>query len=400
MPEVAPMPENLTKIFAEAENQKQSFLDEAGQFFPDGQNIAPPEPPPADPPPKKDVPEPPAKPPAKKGVFDEPPIDKSEVKIEDEIPREFPGTDKKRKVQWDALHSKREAAEKRAQELEAQIRDFEGKLTAANAAPKANPEAEKQLLDLQRERDQYSQLLEAVAAERHPKFQQQFQGRVASAIELAKQAVGPENAERITQLLQMPDTDYRNTQLDSIITDLGPMKAGKLNTAISQMDLISAERSQMASQGQKLYQQWTQEAQEKQRAAKAQVEAHNNQTFEQEMAQWKGVAVFTPKENDAAHNAEVSKNIELAKNIFMGQMDNAMLAKASMWAAYGQKAAAAMKTVTAENEALRTELASLKASKPGPPRGQPATESDKDDGSKTYGERMAQQALDQGFIRS
>lgn len=383
---------DFDQILKDSTAQQEAFYAEAGKLFKNGDS--PPDPPAV----SKAATTPAAS--DKNGMADRPvdtPPDQKPATADD-VPREFPGSDKKRKAQWDKLHSFRDAAEQRAIASETKLKEMEGKLATV---PKANPEADAQLLALQQERDKYAQLLEAVAAERSPRFQQQLQPRIASALELAKQAVGPESAERITQLLSMPDTDYRNTQLDSIISELTPMKAGKLNTAISQMDLLAAERQQMAANGQQLYKQWTQEAQERQRAQKAQVEAETAKTFQQEAEAWKGVSIFTPKENDTAHNAEVTKNIELAKSVFMGGMDNQSLAKASFFAAYGQRAASTIKTISEENQALRSELAALQATKPGPP-GPPLGDvtEQQDDGSLSYGDRIARMAAAEGFINN
>lgn len=380
---------DINSIFAEIEAQKSDFQTKIADLkFEDGKAkaIAPVEPKPEPKPPTEKKAEVPKEPAPKKDIAD-PPSD-ALPHIEDDIPEILPeGTDSKKQSQWKQLQTRKKEAERLVAEYQTKLKEAENKL---QTIVKPTPETESQLLELQKQRDHLSSILEAVAAERHPKFQQQFQGRTEAALSLAQQAVGPELADKVAQLIQMPDNEFRNSQLDDIISSLGHLRAGKLTNAIGDMDRISIEKQSLSARGQEQWKAWTSENVEKQRQQQAQQQAQTEKAFTSELEQWTQKAqLFQPKANDSEWNSALESRVARAKQIFMGGMDERSLARAAFWAAMGQDIVGMSKATEDRCKALEQENAALKSASPGSQAASPKTDDVDDTQHKSYGDKIA-----------
>jgi hypothetical protein len=137
--------------------------------------------------------------------------------------------------QWKQLHAIKTAAQLRVQELEAKL--------AARAQSEPPEEFVQKVKTLQQERDEYLSKLEAVAAERSPRFQAQFQPRIDSALQLAKGAVGPAQAQTVEQIFGMQDSEYRTQLINDVSSNLTDFQKGKFFNSIAEIDRVQGEKA-------------------------------------------------------------------------------------------------------------------------------------------------------------
>ena len=122
-----------------------------------------------------------------------------------------PGT---KDYNWNQLKSEKEKLASEVAELKAKL---------------ASPESQAQLEALQKERDELSKLLEQYDIERHPRFQQHYDGSLKRIAETAKQVVAGENGEKMSKSrgnVVNPDTYIEKFGADTMrlyLMFMGPM---------------------------------------------------------------------------------------------------------------------------------------------------------------------------------
>lgn len=314
-------------------------------------------------------------------------------------PREYdPSTPAKTKnVQWRQLHQLRDAAEERAKVAEEKLQSL-----SKNGAPQGTPEMQSQFAALKAEHDKVLATLESVAAERSPRFEAQFKPRFDAAMNLAKASAGPEYETQIEQLLALPDTEYRNRQLDEIASNLSGLRGVKFGHAVAEIDRINGEKQSLASKGKELWQQWQAEAAANQATQSEAAKAKTQETFESELSTWtRDVEFFQAKPDDQAHTQEAQALAAQARAIFSGGLELQDLARASLWAAIGPKLVNSQRTVAQENAELKAEIARLRGSEPGARQdlSTNATEEDPGMASMGYGDAIARLVQKEGLLR-
>ena len=186
---------------------------------------------------------------------------------------------------------------------------------------------------LKTERDDLSQRLKLAAIERHPKFQQEFQSKVDGVIEQAKRIVGSENADRVAELMQMGESDYRNNSLDEMMMELSTTKQAQLGSLLTRIDEVRYERASALENAEQTYQQMMAD-QAKQHEAQL---AETHKLFDNVVSEASNLEVFANRDGDDSWNAEVKERVDMARGIFSGENDPQELARASLWAAAGPK---------------------------------------------------------------
>lgn len=307
-----------------------------------------------------------------------------------DLPKEFvPG--QVRNDQWKRLHAK--ADYHASQEAKSALRVKELEMQLAQK-PNVAPETLEQLTAIQKERDDLRARLEAVAVEKSPRFEAQFKPRFDAAVQQAKAAVGPEKAAKIEQLLSMPESSWRDEQLDQVIQDMGTtLRATKLTQAVADVDRLNAEKVQLAQRGSEVWKQWNQEATDAQQRQVQERNAQATNTFESELAIWKGATELSEDE------------VSIARNVFSGNgMTYKDMANAAMWGVVGPRMAQAALADKARVTELESELARLRGAQPGiKPDGSGAIP-DTDPGteeitSTSYIDRIAKEAVANGFLK-
>lgn len=314
---------------------------------------------------------------------------------------EYPGKGRTTKDHWDRMAALRVAAETKAKELETRLTEI-SKKTAQTG--ELQPEVKTRIEELQRANDELLQRLEAVAVERSPRFEAAFRPRVDAAVALAKAAVGPDKADRVAQLLSMPDTEFRNQQLEEIAGELSGIRLGKFTNAIGEIDRVNEERTLAAGNSRNLFKQWTAEEQQRVEQSREQRKQSLTKTLDSEIQEWqKSVDVLRPKENDTTgHNEAVTQRLETAKSIFLGGLPMQDLARASLWAAIGPDLANQAASQQKRIAELETEIAGLRGAQPGTASdaGSAATEtSDEPDENLSYSDAIAHSVVKAGLLR-
>jgi hypothetical protein len=223
--------------------------------------------------------------------------------------------------------------------------------------------------------------MQQFALEKDPRFENYFKVKTDTAIALAKQAVGDSHAERVSKLLQLPDSDWRTEQLETVMSELGPTRQSRLGAAIVEMDRINLERSVALSKSKENWELKQKADREREQGEKQQFE----RTFQDRLERWsdpeKGLALFQKKDGDEAHNTEVDKRVEHARNILNMNLSADEFSKAALWAS---AAPGLLQTLMASQEREKQLTAELEALKAGGPELQGGGEQTEVDDEKQY----------------
>ena len=215
----------------------------------------------------------------------------------------------------------RDNARRELEELKSKLSDLE------------NSDVDNIMEQLKTERDDLSQRLKLAAIERHPKFQKEFQSKVDGVIEQAKRIVGSENADRVAELMQMGESEYRNNSLDEMMMELSTTKQAQLGSLLTRIDEVRYERASALENAEQTYQQMMAD-QAKQHEAQL---AETHKLFDNVVSEASNLEVFANRDGDDSWNAEVKERVDMARGIFSGENDPQELARASLWAAAGPK---------------------------------------------------------------
>lgn len=290
---------------------------------------------------------------------------------------------------WKKLHSVVAHWEQVAREQEKQLAAL--KAAPPVTKPVADPEITKRLDTLQAERDNLLARLEAVAVEKSPRFEAAFKPRVEAALAQAKAAVGPDRAKMVEEILSLPESSWRDQQLETILSDLGPgIRGAKLAQAVADLDRITTERQQLASRGSDLYKQWQSEEQAAFTRQQQEREATAAQVFTSELTNWQQQGYLKDEQD-----------IALAKSVFSGQADFTDAARASIWAVVGPKLAAQSMAASKRVTELEAELAKFRSVQPTATGGSDTTLQHTDDlpDNIGYGDAIGRLVQQQGLLR-
>jgi len=263
------------------------------------------------PPPKKDD----APPAPKKDDAPPPPPAPDDIELKNASP--------KAKEAFNLIKKDRDTFKGQAVEKDKTIAKLTADLAAAKGAQdiKAHPE----YAALAKERDELDARLRIASVERHPKFQAHFTKAFGDAANLAKDAVGKDNAAKVEKILQMPDGEARQDALEAMAAELSPLKQGQLANALTDWRRAEAEKnSELARAG---------ESFEKLQAdEKARGENASKQNLEKRQAVAatalkiaSGFDAFKTIEGDDAHNAEIAGNEAFVKSFFLGKVPDNIL---------------------------------------------------------------------------
>jgi len=240
--------------------------------------------------------------------------------------------------------------------------------------------------------------MQQIAVEKDPRFENYFKTKTDTAIALARQAVGDSHAERVSKLLQLPDSDWRTEQLEAVMAELGPTRQSRLGSAIVEMDRIALERATAISKSKENWEAMQKADRDNRQNQKQAFE----RTFQDRLQKWSdpenGLALFQNKDGDETHNAEVQKRISHARNILNMTLSADEFSKAALWASAApgllqtlMATAEELKNVKAENQALKTGGPDLS-----PGTGEVAVDDEKQYEGMSYGEIIAAKARKAG----
>lgn len=257
--------------------------------------------------------------------------------------------------QWDALKSKH-AEELTRIQTERDIAKKE--LEAAKLSGSPDYEMTK------KQRDEYRELLRDVAIERDPEFKQRFSAKESAAIEAAKMASG-ENSEKMEKLLKMPNSPWRDEQLNKLIDDMPASSQRRVNAALQLLEQVDVERSAEIASRRTNFDAKQSALMQQTSAQRAEQEKAMLGAFDGVTQQWDKHPFFAPKEGDAAHAERVANTKALAKSIYAGQHSPEELANAAHWAASGEMIMNGWIEATKRAEAAEAALDKIRGVQPG-----------------------------------
>lgn len=278
-------------------------------------------------------------------------------------PQEAPESDDKWPRSAQEWKHFRKSRDEKIGKLNDELKTWQTKATEYESKLKTAPvTADPKVLEaIQKERDELSERLRVVDVTNHPKFQQYFEGRTNSQIELAKGIVGKEKAEKFTTLLSMPDSDIKTVQLENAMADLTPVQQARLGGILNSLAEISNERQFEISKAKENYERIQQQHQSTLQEQKKQFE--NMLATELTKAQADNMA-FQTREKDEAWNASVQKRIDTVKNLFNPNVAPDTAIRAAIEAVAYRPVLEHASALHEENSALKAQIAELTSASP------------------------------------
>lgn len=274
--------------------------------------------PPADPPAAK----PPEAKPAAKSDAPPTPEPQAEEFLKDEPPANLsdPG-----KASWKAFRAKANQEIKAAKESAiAEAKKLQEELATLRTKT-AVPDRTEELTALQKQLEEYDQQLKVVAIERNPKFKAFYGGRIDAALEAIKKTVGADG-EKVVKLLQLPENEYRNEQLEEIVSKLPGVKQGEIGATIARLREIESERDAELAKAKDNYGKVQEQEQRERTAAQEKMKQKTEQVVSKALQVAKTMEAFKPKEGDDAHNGEIAARENFIKSFFAGQLSEDVVA--------------------------------------------------------------------------
>lgn len=331
----------------------------------------------------------PAKPPAPVKPTDKPAPEPAPAETGKDDESKWPRSAK----DWDAFKTKRKEKEEILTKERAEIakeRDtIKGELESTRKEiEKLKGQGPSPELDtLKKERDDYAQRLRMLKVEKDPKFEAHFNGRTNAQLDMAKRIVGTESAERITQILKLPDSTQRDQQLEEAMVGLSTIQQNRLGSVVNSLAQIEQEReseiSRWRENGEALEKQEKVELEKRQTEYKQSWEKGFTSMVTQASDPKDGLYIFQKREgNDpetTAWNTSVDERIDRAKALVFNQ-DNKpeTLAKAALYASGFPEILKWGKLMGEENTKLKEQIKALSAANPGLTQGENKPSGDPD----------------------
>ena len=254
-----------------------------------------------------------------------------------------PGT---KDYNWNQLKSEKEKLASEVAELKAKL---------------ASPESQAQLEALQKERDELSTRLEQSDIERHPRFQQHYDGSLKRIAETAKQVVVGENGEKIADMLRTGAFRSNDAAFRELISTLDSVEQAQIGALMLQSRTLHIERAdELARAG------------ERKKQLQAQEEAAKISESKRVMAQFESnireIAsadpLFSKRDGDDAWNAAVEKRVTSARDLMTSDLDAKSVANVAIWATVGPEYKDMLETQMAINAKMKQQIEALSAASP------------------------------------
>jgi hypothetical protein len=251
--------------------------------------------------PDKEPPKEPQKEPAKEPA-------REPVTTEDKWPRSADQWKEFKKVR----DSKYAEYETRIKTLESE-RDDAKKTTATPATESSEYKS------LQEERDALSERLKVVDVTQHPRFQAYFGDKRKAQIDVARSIVGKERADQIAKILEMPEGEYKDTQLDEFTADLTSMAAARIGGVVNSLAILENERQGEIKKSQENFRQM-QETEAKRVADQGVMlnKAVDSVLLAAQNAK-NGHPAFQKREGQEEWNKAVDQRVQVVRNLFSGK---------------------------------------------------------------------------------
>lgn len=268
--------------------------------------------------------------------------------------------------------------ETQAAKYEALQKEFETfKKTKTSEVPQDYETIKKQNEDL-------SKRLAAHAIEKHPKFQEYFDGRIKQQVETVSRLgdVGKKIASIITQ----PESEYRNATLNDLISSLSPLEQSKVGAVMVQLDNIQAERQSEIAKADQTYAKMNQDNAQSFEQRKAQIDRVTSAELDRAR---KAIPLLQTREGDEVWNSGVKAIEGQVHHLLHGKLSESEMARAAIWSATAPQLVQELNAKVSRVTELEAQIARLQAASPDPsrPSGSPAAPAENP--NEDFGTRVA-----------
>lgn len=249
----------------------------------------------------------------------------------------------------------KEVRSKQLTERETKIKALETELSEVRAKinqPSVDP---KEIEALKKERDELSNELKVAKVERHPRFKAYFEGKTNAQIDLAKKIVGPDMANKVEEVLKLPEGTYRNNQIEEVMVGLGPIQQSRFGGILNALSEIESERNREIQNASASYDSLQKSQQEQMQAAQANFQKTVADTLQSVQDAKNGLPQWQKRDGDAEWNAGLEERLKSAKNLLSGTVtDPKVVIQAAL-------DAVALPAVLKDNLGLREHIKKLEA---------------------------------------
>lgn len=289
-----------------------------------------------------------------------PPLQQEPTEAEDE---KLLGTDQLPRTDIEGHFKARKAAEARRQKrFQDQIGTLNQQLTEAKKVqPVGKIEEDPRWQAIQKENSELSERLRVHDITSHPRFKAFYDQKITAQVDMAKRIVGSEHAERAATLLSLPDSEYRNTQLEELMGNLSTVQQNRLGGVVNALEQIQADRSSQIELAKADFDKSQSEARQRAEADTNQRKNAAETLFTNALKTFtegeKALEVFQNKEATEANkewNDGVKARIDFARGLLFGEQKPETLIHAAF-------SAAAMPGLVKSNQAANARITELEA---------------------------------------
>lgn len=288
-------------------------------------------------------------------------------------------------------HAATEASKER-DALKAKAGEYEKELGELRKAPKHNADVIKKI---ESERDELKAKWQTVAAQFDSGFHAKYEAKVGEAIAKIKDAIPADKVDKIAQLLQMPESDWKRKAMAELTEEMDAPTITDIMIANREVrDILAARKKELSDSGEIL----KTSAETRQKEQLERKEAYSKSfdaVLKRKSVGDDALPVLQEREGDTpeikAWNKSVAERATIARAVFMDEFESPEeKAEASIWAASAPGFLAELKTVQAENVSLKETLAKLQGASPNLGSGGKTAESGK---KMTFTERAIAEAM-------
>ena len=235
---------------------------------------------------------------------------------DDKWPRSSADWDKfkaKHKTREEKLRGEITTREGRITELQTKLAELEKKAQSDDPGTKAEIEKRDKLIQDLTDR------IAILDVTKDPRFEKYFNDRKEAQNKLAENIIGAERKAEWTEILDLPNGQYKVGRMEEFMGALTPYQQSRLGGVLNSLDAIEQERAAEITKANEHRSTLIEERTKKQAAMKEQ----NAKTFVDTVAAMQdaktGNPLFQKREGQKEWNAAVDKRIESAKTLLLGE---------------------------------------------------------------------------------
>lgn len=261
-------------------------------------------------------------------------------------------------------------------EKELKIAELQTKVTELEARPPTaeSEQSKAEVARLKQEVDSLTESIRLLDVREHPKFKAHYEKQMSAQISLAKTIVGDDKAEEATKLLAMPESEWKQSQIEAFVSELTPNQQVRFGGVQNSLEAIERDRQETLK---------TEMARAEQiRAQNADKKKNDSDQFKQQrdtafanllkglQDPKNGHPAWQLRDGNDEWNNAVKERVARARSFLTGEgVKPADILQATFDAAALPAILAEAKAYLEENETLKAQVAKLSKATPGLPNG-------------------------------